>query len=151
MYVRGTLNFCSKWSGHRDALTRKKAGFPCSGLNEGSPFISQDEGMSESPVQTIEKALGPHLLWTGGLTSLGQLKRQAEFTASKGDDAWQLLKIDRNPKITVATRKGHSVSQLTSRSVRIAVPSLEDIPDVSFITRQESWLCWTSFEGLSPL
>ena len=46
------------------------AGFLCSGLNAGSSFISQDEGMSESPLQTLEKALGPRLTWTGGLTSL---------------------------------------------------------------------------------
>ena len=29
-------------------LTQKKAGFPCSVLNLGSCFMSQDEGMSES-------------------------------------------------------------------------------------------------------
>ena len=34
-------------------------------------FISQDEGMSESPAETVEKALGLRLIWTGGLTSLG--------------------------------------------------------------------------------
>ena len=62
-YVRGTLSFCVKWSGHRDALTRKKAGFPCSGLKTGSSFISQDEGMSESPVETLGKALDILLIW----------------------------------------------------------------------------------------
>ena len=41
-----------------------------SGLNSGSSFISQDEGMSESPVETLEKAIGFRLIWTGGLTSL---------------------------------------------------------------------------------
>ena len=51
-------------------MTRKKAGFPCSGLSAGSSFISQDEGMSESPVESLEKALGLRLIWTGGLTSL---------------------------------------------------------------------------------
>ena len=66
------------------------------------------------------------------------LEREAEFNASKGDDAWLLLKIDRNPNITVATRKGPWVSRLTSRSICIALPCLEEIPDVSFITRQES-------------
>ena len=49
---------------------RKKAGFPCNALNAGSSFISQDEGMSESPVETIEKALGHRIIWTGGLISL---------------------------------------------------------------------------------
>ena len=32
--------------------------------------MSQDEGMSESPVETLEKAVGLRLIWTGGLTSL---------------------------------------------------------------------------------
>ena len=49
-----------------------------------------------------------------------------------------ILKIDRNPNINVATRKGHSVSHLTLRSVRIALPRLEEIPEVSHITRQDS-------------
>ena len=39
-YVRGTLNFLPPASGYRDSLTRKKVGFPCSGLNAGSSFIS---------------------------------------------------------------------------------------------------------------
>ena len=46
-------------------LTQKKAGFPCSGLNLGSCFMSQDEGMSESPVETLEKAVVLHLIWKG--------------------------------------------------------------------------------------
>ena len=48
------------------------------------------------------------------------------------------MKIDRNPNITVATRKGHLVSSLTSRSMAMALPSLEEIPEVSLLTRQES-------------
>ena len=51
-------------------LTQKKAGFPCSGLNSGLCFMSKDEGMSESPVETLEKAVGLRLIWTGGITSL---------------------------------------------------------------------------------
>ena len=68
-------------------------------LNAGSSFISQDEGMSESPVETLEKALVLRLILTGGPTSLWYLERKAEFNASKGDDAWPLLKIDRDPNI----------------------------------------------------
>ena len=45
------------WSGYRDALTRKNVGYPSSGLNAGSSLISQEEGMSESPVETVEKPL----------------------------------------------------------------------------------------------
>ena len=32
--------------------------------------MSQDEGMSESPVETLEKVVGLRLIWTGGITSL---------------------------------------------------------------------------------
>ena len=48
----------------------KKAGFPCSGLNLGSCFMSEDEGMSEFPVEILVKAVVLCLIWTGGITSL---------------------------------------------------------------------------------
>ena len=145
--------FCLNGNGHRDALTRKKTGFPCSGLNTGSSFISEYKGTSEYPVQTLEKALDLLLVWTGGLTSLWHLKRHVEFKASKGDVAWLFLKIDRNHNITVATRKGHLVSRLNSKSIHIALLSLVEIPEVSLITKQKSWHRWTntSFEGLTQL
>ena len=148
----GTWVCYLKGSGNREALARKKAGFPFSGFNAGSSFISQDEGLPESPVETLEKALGPRLIWTGGLTSLWNFKRHMEFSASKGDDAWLFLKIDRNPNIPVTTGKGRVVSRLTWRSVYIARPSLEEIPEVSLVIRQESWHWWTnkSLEGSSP-
>ena len=38
--------------------------------NLGSCFMSQDEGISESPVETLEKAVGLRLIWTGGIISL---------------------------------------------------------------------------------
>ena len=66
----GLCVFSLKWNGPRNVLIEKKAGFHCSGLNAGSSLISQDEGMSESSVDTLEKALGLQLIWTGGLTSL---------------------------------------------------------------------------------
>ena len=34
-------------------------------LGAGSSFISKDEWVSESPVDTLEKALGPRLIWKG--------------------------------------------------------------------------------------
>ena len=67
--------------------------------------MSQDEGMTESPVETLEKAVGHCLIWIGGIISLGHLERHMEFNASKGDDALLFLKMDRNPNITVPTRK----------------------------------------------
>ena len=126
---------CLKWNGPRETLTQKKAGFPCSGFNSGSCFISQDEGMSESPVQTIDKAVVLRLIWIWGITSLWYLERHTEFKASKGDEAWLYLKMNRNPNITVPTRKWALVSCLTSKSIRIVLPSLVYIPDVSIVTR----------------
>ena len=64
----------------------------------------------------------PHL--GRGLTSFWDCERHTEFNASKGDDAWLFLKMDRNSNITVPTRKCTSVSCLTSRSVRIVLSSL---------------------------
>ena len=61
----GTCVFCLKWNGPQEALTQKKARFPCSGLHSGSSFISQDEGMSESPVETLEKAVDVRLIRQG--------------------------------------------------------------------------------------
>ena len=122
--VRGTLCFLSQVECTTRGLTQKKAGFPCSVLNSGSCFISQDEGMSEYPVENLEKAVGLRLIWTGGIISLWHLERHTEFKASKGDDAWLFLKMDRNPNITVPTRMWALVSCLTSRSVPIVLPSL---------------------------
>ena len=93
----GPCVFCLKWNGPWEALTQKKAVFPCSDLNSGLSFISQDEGMYESPVETQEKAVGLRLFWTLGITSLWHLERHTEFNASKGDDAFLFLKMDRNP------------------------------------------------------
>ena len=115
---------CLKWNGSWETLTQKKAWFPCSGLNSASCFISQDEGMSESPVETLEKAIVLRLIWIGEITSLWYLERHTEFKASKGDDNWLFFKMDRNPNITVPTRKWALVSCLTSRSVCIVLRSL---------------------------
>ena len=120
----GPCVFCLKWNGPRDTLTQKKAGISCSGLNSGSCFISQDEGMSESPVESLEKAIVLCLKWIGVITSLWYLERHTEFKASKRDNAWLFLKMDRNPNITVPTIKWALVSCLNSRSVHIVLPSL---------------------------
>ena len=44
MMWEGSCVCYPKWNGDLDALSRKKAGFPCSGLNAGSNFISQVKG-----------------------------------------------------------------------------------------------------------
>ena len=85
--LEGLSVFCLKWNGPRDALTPKNARFPCSGLNAGSYFISQNEGMTEYPVATLEKAIVLHLFWTEGLTFFCHIESWAEFIDSKGEDA----------------------------------------------------------------
>ena len=120
----GLCVFCLKWNGPRDALTQKKAGFPWSSLNSGSYFISQDEGMTESPVMILEKAIVLHLFWTECLISFWHIERFAEFIASKGDDAWLFVKTDRNTNITLTINQGRLASGLTSNSARIFLPSL---------------------------
>ena len=120
----GLCVFCLTWNGHRDALTQKKAGFPCSGLNAGSYFISKDDGMTESLMETLEKAIVLHLFWTEGLTSFWHIERCAEFIASKRDDAWLFVKIDRNTNIPVPTTKGCLASSFTFSNVRTVLPSL---------------------------
>ena len=113
----GPYVFCLKWNGRQETMTQKKAGFPCSGLNLGSCYMSQDERMSESPVETLEKAIALRAIWTGGITSLWHLESNKEFNVSKCDNALLFLKMDRNSNITVPTRKWASVSGFTSRCV----------------------------------
>ena len=120
----GTLCFLSQVECTTRGLTQNKAGFPCSGLNLGSCFMSQDEGMSELPVETLEKTVGLHLIWTVRIISRWDLERHTEFNDSKGDDALLFLKMDRNPNITVPTRKWTSVPCFTSRCVRIVLLSV---------------------------
>ena len=121
-------------------------------LHACASFISQDERMSESPVDTLKKALGLYFISKRGVTCLWQLERNLEFTASNIDDAWQLFNIVRKPNITVSNRKRDLNSHLNSRSVRIVLPRLAYIPELSLIPTQVSWLNWTnsSFEWTSP-
>ena len=87
---------CLKSSGCQDSLSRKKVGFPSSRFNAGSSFISQDTGMSEFSVQSLEKALGPLLIWTGGLTSLNTSRGGPSSMFQKvtmPDNSWKLIEI----------------------------------------------------------
>ena len=109
--------------------------------------------MSESPLETLQKALGLHFFTKRGLTCLWQFESHMEFTASNVRDAWQFFNIVRNPNITVSNRKRDLNFHLTSRSIGIVLPSLVYIPELSLIPRQVSWLHWTnsSFEWASRL
>ena len=68
--MRGTLSFLPQAEWILRCSDSKEGQIPRSGLNAGSYFISQDEGVSEWPVETLEKALGPRLIWTWALTTL---------------------------------------------------------------------------------
>ena len=92
--------------------------------------------MSESPVETLEKALGLHFISKMGLTCLWQLESHVEFTASNFNDTWQFFNIVRNPNINLSNRKRDLVSHLTSKSVCIFLPHLVYIPELSLIPRQ---------------
>ena len=69
-YVRGTLSFLRQVEWTPRCADSKEGGLPCSGLSAASSFISEVERMSESPLQTLENVLIPHLISAGGLTSL---------------------------------------------------------------------------------
>ena len=95
--------------------------------------------MSESPVETLQKALGLHFISKRGLTYLSQLQSHVEFTASNLDDDWQFFNTVRNPNITVSNRIRDLNTNLTSRRVRIVLPRLVYIPELSLIPRQVSY------------
>ena len=62
----------------------KKAGFPCSGLNLGLCFMSQDEGMTDSPVETLKKSVGLRFIWRG---------ESYHFDTSRGTSNSMLQKV----------------------------------------------------------
>ena len=123
-YVRGTLCFLSQveWAARDPDSKESWTSLQC--LKFRLLFHLTIWRDIWNPVETLEKAVVLRLICIGGITSRWYLERHTEFNASKGDDAWLFLKMDRNPNITVPTRKWALVSCLTSRSVRIVLPSL---------------------------
>ena len=152
MYVRGTLCFMiqAKWTPR--CPDKKEVQISLQSFLACSSFISQDERMSESSVETLPKVLGLHFISQRGLTWHWHLESHVEFTASNVDNAWQFFNVVRNPNITVSNRKRDLNSNLISRSVRIVLPRLVYITELSLIPRQVSWRHWTnsSFEWSSP-
>ena len=55
---------------YHDRTDSKEGRISLQWLKFGSCFMSQDEGMSESPVEALEKAVGLGLIRTGGIISL---------------------------------------------------------------------------------
>ena len=68
-YIIRPCVLCFKRNGPRDALIRKGPN-SLQRLHACSSFISQDEMMSESTVETLENALGLHFISKMGLTCL---------------------------------------------------------------------------------
>ena len=87
IYVRGNLSFLLQVKYTPSCPEAKEGRISLQRLNVGSSFISQDERISESPVETIQKALGLPLISTGGLISFCHLERHEEFSVSKVEGA----------------------------------------------------------------
>ena len=68
--MRGTLCFLSQVEWTPKGPDSKEGLISLHGVNSGSSYISQDEDMSKSRVEALEKAVGVSLIWTGCLTSL---------------------------------------------------------------------------------
>ena len=68
-YVRVTLWFMSQVEWIARDPDSKEGRISLQWLKFRLVFHLKDEGMSESPVETLEKALVLHLMWIGGITS----------------------------------------------------------------------------------
>jgi len=97
---------------------------------EYNPTNSQHEGRTDTLVAPLEKAPDPYLNSKGGLISLLQLKRKAEFHASTRDKAWlpctnaignprSMSELERLPEFHIITQKEpqgfHGNSRKTTR------------------------------------
>ena len=80
--LRGTLWFLSQVEWTLRGPDSKKGLISLYLLKFSLVFHLTDEGMSECPVETLEKAVGVCLNWTGGITSFWPLERHKEFNAS---------------------------------------------------------------------
>ena len=83
-YVRGTLCYLPQVEWTPRCRDSKEGRVSLQWLNAGSYFISQDEGLSESPVETLEKAVVS--------TSSGQRASHA-FESSRGALSSMLPKV----------------------------------------------------------
>ena len=119
----GPCVFCLKWNGpERPWLKRRRTFLQCLKFRLVLHITRWRDVWIPCGDARDSHSSPPHL--ERGITSLWYLERHTEFKASKGDDAWFFLKMNRNPNITVSTWKWALVSCLTSRSVRIVLPSL---------------------------
>ena len=68
--MRGTLSLLPQveWTPRCPDSKEGQISLQC--LERSDVFHLTREGMSESPVETLEKALGPRTIWTGRLISL---------------------------------------------------------------------------------
>ena len=84
--MRGTLCFLLqvKWTPRCPDSTEVRISLQR--LNAGSSFISQDEMLSESTLETLQNALGLHLISKSGVIFFLHIERLAEFRVSKVED-----------------------------------------------------------------
>ena len=69
-YVRGTLCFLYQLEMTARDPDSKEGRISLQWLKFRVVFNLKDEGMSESPVETLEKAVVLRLIWIGGITSI---------------------------------------------------------------------------------
>ena len=70
MYARETLTLLPQVEWIVRCTDSKEGRISLQGLECRLVFHLTKEGMTETPVETLEKVLGPHFIWTGFLTSL---------------------------------------------------------------------------------
>ena len=85
--MRGNLCFLLQVKYTPSCPEAKEGRISLQRLNVGSSFISQDERISASLVETIQKALHLPLILTGVLISFCHLERHEEFRVSKVEGA----------------------------------------------------------------
>ena len=119
----GPWVFCLKWSGYWDSLKERKSDFLAVAWMHAHFSSHNIKGClnilcspQRKPYVPPHLDRGPHITW--------HFKSPTDFSILKGSAACLFLKIDRNPNISVETRKGRMVSHLTSRSVCIILPNL---------------------------
>ena len=91
--------------------------------------------MSESTLETLEKALGLHFIWKMGLTCFDNTKATWSSLFQILTMTDNFFNIVRNPNITLSNRKRDLNSHLNSRSLCIFLPRLVYIPELSLIPR----------------
>ena len=147
----GPCVLCFKRNGPRDALIGKMSKFPCRVFKHTHRSYHKWKDVwvpcrdpTESPRPPLHIKNGPNMPLT--------TRNPRGVHCFKWWRGLIIFNTVRNPSINVSNRKRYLNSHLTSRSVRIVLPRIVYIPEVSLIPIQVSSIHWTnsSFEWTSP-